>query len=1028
MRRQQATPLCAALVALTTFAALLTPARTAADDIDIFIGSSGGLAAAPNIMFLLDATNDWRQDRPAGDAVVNATVRLLDSLKSPMKIGLAMATVKRNPTTGAYIRFAPRDMSVAKNKTGLQNILRLLYGNAGAETDAVKDEAAALYEIYKYYSALRPYAGAPNTAINPNVDAAGNSGTYPGATAHGQGLADGGAFKSDGTYNGSTTPCGKTYIIYIAYNSSSNGVAGRQTYEATSAGPALLPAPGNPDSWADEWARFLYISRNPQIVTYVLDKYFPDDNQDIGYSKALEGLAKQGGGSYKHVRDETEIYNELLRIFGEIQAVNSTFASASLPVSASTRSQNLNQVYTGVFRPDPDAKPRWFGNMKRYQLIAGLTGIDLGDATGQPAVNPNTGFITDCATSYWTSDSSSGAYAATMPYWQGIGISPDPLGACPTTSFSPYSDAPDGPLVEKGGVAEVIRKGNNPPATNSSPTWTVSRRVKSVSAGRIVDLTAASSGLPASTVDWILGRDAATPAEKGDPGKTRPSLHGDVIHSRALPINYGAAGITVYYGANDGAYRAVDAETGKERWAFVAPEFFSKVQRLMDNSPLVSYPNIPTTITPTPRRKDYFFDGSTGIYQNRDSTKVWIYPSMRRGGRMIYALDVTSPAADPVLKWSAGCPKNLVAGEPYDDTGCTAGLSDIGQTWSTPNVAFIKGYSAVRPVVVLGGGYDPCEDTDRSAPACPAGKGAALYVLDADSGALVRTFTAVGMRSVVADVTLADVNFDGFVDYAYAVTSGGQIYRLGFVDGPATVAPLAPAVWTFGRAAVTSGAGRKFLFAPAVLQNAGKMYVAIGSGDREHPLEQHYPFRTRIVNRFYVYVDDLAASPADTNLDDPVVMADYTSDTGCNAVKILPGSTRKGWFMDLTGAGEQTVTDAVIAGGMATFSTNRPIPAAAGSCATTLGEARGYFVNLLNASGAIGVAGSCGGRRYANFAGGGLPPSPVLATVVIGGVQRTVLIGAIQKSGAASSPIAPQLVIPPVNPRRIPKYWFTPDD
>ena len=29
---------------------------------------------------------------------------------------------------------------------------------------------------------------------------------------------------------------------------------------------------------------------------------------------------------------------------------------------------------------------------------------------------------------------------------------------------------PDGPVVEKGGVAEVIREGNNPPATSAACT------------------------------------------------------------------------------------------------------------------------------------------------------------------------------------------------------------------------------------------------------------------------------------------------------------------------------------------------------------------------------------------------------------------------------------------------------------------------------------------------------------------------------------------------------------------------------
>src|SRR2546430_16168822 len=67
--------------------------------------------------------------------------------------------------------------------------------------------------------------------------------------------------------------------------------------------------------------------------------------------------------------------------------------------------------------------------------------------------NPLTGFITPCAQSFWTTDSGT--------YWKSdIFDSPTPKGTCPRsiTGFSVWSDAPDGPMVEKGGVAEVIRK------------------------------------------------------------------------------------------------------------------------------------------------------------------------------------------------------------------------------------------------------------------------------------------------------------------------------------------------------------------------------------------------------------------------------------------------------------------------------------------------------------------------------------------------------------------------------------------
>ena len=128
--------------------------------------------------------------------------------------------------------------------------------------------------------------------------------------------------------------------------------------------------------------------------------------------------------------------------------------------------------------------------------------------------------------------------------------------------------------------------------------------------------------------------------------------------------------------------------------------------------------------------------------------------------------------------------------------------------------------------------------------------------------------------------------------------------------------------------------------------------------------------------------------------------------------------------MDLaTGTGEQAVTSAAIVGGLVAFSTNRPIPSALGTCSTTLGEARGYWLNLLNGSGAIGVAGTCGGTRSMAFVGGGLPPSPVISTVLINGKQVTTVIGAAERNGSASAPIQAQRIPVPVNLKRHPVYW-----
>ena len=360
-------------------------------------------------------------------------------------------------------------------------------------------------------------------------------------------------------------------------------------------------------------------------------------------------------------------------------------------------------------------------------------------------------------------------------------------------------------------------------------------------------------------------------------------------------------------------------------------------------------------------------------------------------------------------------------------------MSDMGQTWSTPAPAFIEGYEdGSDPVIIVGGGYDDCEDDHNDGlgltpTSCASGKGHAVFVFDANTGALVKKFATT--RSVVADVALIDPSNDGKVDHGYVVDTGGNVYRIDFVDPANNNSPRAAADWTIKLIAYTSGGGRKFQWTPGLLPSGGKVYVALASGDREHPLEADYPYSyndTGVTNRLYVYLDNPSDTEATaTNLDGDD-MSNFTDTTACNTPGIVSGSsnTDKGWFMAFPGRGEQAVTSAVIAAGMVTVSTNLPIPSDAGACSTALGEARGYWVNLFNASGAMGVIGTCGSNdRYGVFAGGGLPPSPVFGTVPIDGHPTTVLIGAIQRSGEASSPIAPQLLRPVISPVRKSRYW-----
>ncbi|HUP29611.1 MAG TPA: PilC/PilY family type IV pilus protein [Usitatibacter sp.] len=785
----------------------------------------------------------------------------------------------------------------------------------------------------------------------------------------------------------------------------------------------------NAVNYADEWAKYLNstdvngVAGQQTVQTYTIDVF--KDAQDANESALLYSMAKYGGGRYFQAKDENSILDALRDILSEIQAVNTVFASASLPINATNRSQNENQVFIGMFRPDNKGRPRWYGNLKHYKVALFSGDARLADSLDQEAIAATTGFVQACAQSFYTTDSdipaSAGPPATPLThYWE---FSPISAGRCTSKPNNSFNDLPDGGVVEKGGAAEVLRRGNAPGA----PTWAVNRTMLTCDAAPCVGLTpfnttsvtpsrtgAATAAANQTIVEYTKGTDWLDENNNANSAETRPTIHGDIAHSRPLPVNFGGTrGVEVYYGSNDGAFHAMRGSDGKELWSFIAPEHHSKLKRLYDNAPSIAYPGTTGTLP-----KDYFFDGSAGLYQNADSSRVWVFPTMRRGGRMIYAFDI-SRTGDPTFKWAKGCP-DIVG-----DSGCTASMSDIGLTWSVPNAAFIRGYaSGTDPVLIVGGGYDLCEDADVAVTACTTiSKGHKVYVLNADTGVVIASFDTEG--SVPSDVTLIDRDFDGKVDHGYVVDTRGNLYRIDFVD-PVTLTSRTSGAWTITKIAQTTTGNRKFLFGPAALSTGPITYLSFGSGDRERPLIKNYPYVTPIQNRFYMFTDKFQTTGLPVDLDGSN-MTNNSNDTGCSDQF---DTSKSGWFMDLkAGTGEQTVTSSVIFGGTVFFSTNRPISTADNSCATNLGEARGYAVNLLNASGVIGTGQLCGGSRSGIFTGGGLPPSPVVGTVPVrqpDGSDKpiSVLIGGINLDTGTGSPIGAQEPPVPIKQIRSRVYWY----
>ena len=165
-------------------------------------------------------------------------------------------------------------------------------------------------------------------------------------------------------------------------------------------------------------------------------------------------MGSQGKGGYYSAIDAATLLAALTRIINDIQAVNSVFASASLPLSADNSRAYANQVYMGVFRPDGGGRPRWVGNLKQYKFAVDTNqDLFLVDSADQPAAG-SSGFAQPDAISYWTK--------------KDVTVPPDaPTTATPAGtggfwyfdakgSGGPY-DSPDGEWAEKGGAAQQLR-------------------------------------------------------------------------------------------------------------------------------------------------------------------------------------------------------------------------------------------------------------------------------------------------------------------------------------------------------------------------------------------------------------------------------------------------------------------------------------------------------------------------------------------------------------------------------------------
>jgi type IV pilus assembly protein PilY1 len=472
-----------------------------ADDTDLFTINPTVSDQRPNVLIILDSSANWDQTDtrnadggPISKYVLSAMADVIDGLTDQFNVGLMMFAETGSPNDnidGGVMRMGMRWMN-STNRTALSTFFRSI--DSGYDKSNNTSMGMALAEAYYYYSGKTAYSGLGKA----KRDYLGNNWSNVGASQQNAPAAMQTASNtiwnlplpadtplprnaltdsSSTVYNKPITDaCQKNFIIYI-----SNGPFSDPNASNSAATTRLAAEGGNTDTIlftqntglqgniSDEWTRFLANpdpnnASKPIIVTYTLgvDLTTLDANGDatdnpistgqfpntVQLLKSVGSKNTGNGGSYwaSSGGGGAAIALALNKIFAEIAAVNSVFASSTLPVSVNIRGAFLNQVYMGVFRPDANASPRWPGNVKQYSLAADATGnVFLVDKLSQSIENTTTGFVSPNVVSYWTTAST---------FWDNS-YYPDTVVQAPLTPTT--SDSPDGEFVEKGGAAEHLR-------------------------------------------------------------------------------------------------------------------------------------------------------------------------------------------------------------------------------------------------------------------------------------------------------------------------------------------------------------------------------------------------------------------------------------------------------------------------------------------------------------------------------------------------------------------------------------------
>ena len=238
---------------------------------------------------------------------------------------------------------------------------------------------------------------------------------------------------------------------------------------------------------------------------------------------------------------------------------------------------------------------------------------------------------------------------------------------------------------------------------------------------------------------------------------------------------------TLYIGSNAGMLHGFDADTGAERFAFIPQGAIDAGLGQLADPDYVHR---------------YFVDGqltAADVFIN-DTWRTILVGTMGRGGRSVFALDVTDPLDVKFLWERTG-----------DD------IPDLGNSFTKPIVAQVANGDWR---VMIGNG--------------PNGNGdeASLIMIKIDDGSTTVVKTGAGGDNGLSGIRAWDSNNDGFADSAYAGDMNGNVWRF------SNLAESDPDASLLFVARDGGGSRQPITAAPLTLINPdnGDVWVFVGTG------------------------------------------------------------------------------------------------------------------------------------------------------------------------------------------------------